>query len=161
MRPVHRIVELIFLRKPDATPYRIIALTSVMSKWYAACVISSSRKRKEPDGWKQLHVGGVDDISCQHLQLMMAQLQQKHWKRQEDRRKDRWHGKKDPRCTWPHGHLDGLRRGKTKAQHEKCWVITVPSPFTRCIRQGSVEAQGCGSQWPGRYWRMSSQSGTE
>ena len=38
-----RIVKLVFLRKPDAAPkkvirsYRAIALTSVMSKWYASC----------------------------------------------------------------------------------------------------------------------------
>ena len=40
-----KIVKLVFLRKPDAEPkkgirrYRAIALTSVMSKWYASCII--------------------------------------------------------------------------------------------------------------------------
>ena len=60
-----RIVKLIFLRKPDAAPkkgkrsYTAIALTSVMSKWYAACMIICLEKDKDPESWRQLHVGGV------------------------------------------------------------------------------------------------------
>ena len=36
-------------------------------------------KEKEPEKLKQLHAGGIDGISCQHLQVMMTQLLQKHW----------------------------------------------------------------------------------
>ena len=48
-----KIVKLVFLRKPDAAPkkgirsYRAIALTSVMSKWYAACLIQLLEKEKK------------------------------------------------------------------------------------------------------------------
>ena len=74
-----RIVKLIFLRKPNATPqkgrrsYTATALTS-MSKWYAACMILRLGTEKEPESWRQLHVGGVDGMRCQHLQVKMTQL---------------------------------------------------------------------------------------
>ena len=68
--------------------YRAIALTSVMSKWCAACTVLRLEKEKEPESWKQLHVGGIEGISCQHLQKLLAQLLQKHWEWQEDRRKN-------------------------------------------------------------------------
>ena len=47
-----RIVKLVFLRKPDAGPkkwlrsYRAIALTTVMSKLYATCVILRLEKKQ-------------------------------------------------------------------------------------------------------------------
>ena len=47
-----KIVKLVFLRKPDAEPkkriksYRAIALTSVMSKWYASCILLRLEKEK-------------------------------------------------------------------------------------------------------------------
>ena len=37
-------------------------------------------------------MGGVDSVSCEHLQVMVTQLLQNHWKWQEDRRKNMWHG---------------------------------------------------------------------
>ena len=40
-----------------------IALTEVMSKWYG----------KELENWKKMH-GGVEGMSCQHLQVMMTHL---------------------------------------------------------------------------------------
>ena len=36
--------------------YRAIALISVMSKWYASCIILRLEKEKEPESWKKLHV---------------------------------------------------------------------------------------------------------
>ena len=60
-----RIVKLVFLVKPDGAPkkglrsYRAIALTSVMSKWYATCAILRLEKQKGSEGWMQLPVGGV------------------------------------------------------------------------------------------------------
>ena len=80
-----KIVKLVFLRKPDAAPkkgirsYRASALTSVMSKWYASCIILFLQKEKEPVKWKDLHVVGMDGISCQHLQVLVTNLLQKHW----------------------------------------------------------------------------------
>ena len=85
-----KIVKLVFLRKPDAEPkkgigsYRAIALTPVMSKWYASCIILRLEKEKAPEYLKKLHVGGIDGISCQHLQVMVTNLLQKHWERQEE-----------------------------------------------------------------------------
>ena len=50
-----------------------------------ACIILRLEKAKETDGWKQVHMGGLDGISCQHFQMMTQSLQ-KHWEWQEDRR---------------------------------------------------------------------------
>ena len=57
---------------------KAMALTSVMSKWYATCIIPRLEQDKEPEEMKQLQVGGIDDISCQHLQVLMTQMLQKH-----------------------------------------------------------------------------------
>ena len=86
-----KIVKLVFLRKLDAEPkkgirsYRAIALSSVMSRWCASCVILRLEKEKEPEIWKTLHIGGVEGKSCQHLQVMITNLLQKHWDWQEER----------------------------------------------------------------------------
>ena len=62
-------MKLVFLRKPEAVPkkeirsHRAAALTSVMSEWYATCVILRLEEEKEPEGWKQLHVGGILTVS--------------------------------------------------------------------------------------------------
>ena len=93
-----KIVKLVFSRKPDAEPkkgirsYRPIELTSVTSKWYAACIVLRLEKEKEPESWKNFLVGGIEGISCQHLQVMMTNLLQKHWEWREDRRPMTRHG---------------------------------------------------------------------
>ena len=51
-----------------------------------------SGKEKEVEGWKQLHVGGVDGIGCHHFQVMISQLLQRHREWQEDRWRDTWQG---------------------------------------------------------------------
>ena len=56
-----------------------MALTSVMSKWCATCIIPRLEKDKEPEETKQLQVGGIDGISSQHLQVLMTQMLHKHW----------------------------------------------------------------------------------
>ena len=43
---------------------------------YASCIILRLEKWKEPESLKKLHVGGVDGISCQHLQVMVTNLLQ-------------------------------------------------------------------------------------
>ena len=81
-----------FLRKPDAAPtegirsYRATALTPVMSMWYASCILLRLENEKEPEKWKKLHIGELDGISCQHLQVMMTNVIQKHWE---------WQGRKE------------------------------------------------------------------
>ena len=42
--------------------------------------------------WKNLHVGGVDGISCQHLKVMVTNLLPKHWELQEERNPLMRHG---------------------------------------------------------------------
>ena len=49
-----------------------------MSKWYVSCIILRLEKEKEPESLKKLHLGGIDGITCQHLQVVMTQLLQKH-----------------------------------------------------------------------------------
>ena len=53
-----------------------MALISVMSKWYATCIIPRVEKDKEPEEMKQLQVGGTDGVSLQHLQVLMTQMPQ-------------------------------------------------------------------------------------
>ena len=69
-----KVVKLVFLRKPDAEPkkvitsYSAIALTSVMSKWYASCVMMRTEQEKVPETWNRLHMEGVSNTSRHHLQ---------------------------------------------------------------------------------------------
>ena len=85
-----KIVKFLFLRKQDAEPkkgirsYRAIAISSVVSKRYASCVKMRMEKEKELETWKRLHMGGVNNISCQHLQVLVINLSQKHWEWQEE-----------------------------------------------------------------------------
>ena len=46
---------------------------------------SSFGKGNKLESCKKLHVGGIEGISCQHLEVMMTNLLQKHWKLQEYR----------------------------------------------------------------------------
>ena len=61
-------VKLVILRKYDAAllkgtrSYRALALTSVMSKRHATCIILRMERAREPEGWEQLHVGGVSAV---------------------------------------------------------------------------------------------------
>ena len=93
-----KVVKLVFLKKPDAGPtkgirsHRTIALTSVMSKWYASCVLLRLEKEKEPRKLRTLHMGGMNGISCQHLQVLTTNLLQKHWERKEERNPATEHG---------------------------------------------------------------------
>ena len=78
-----KVAKLVFLPKPNAEAkkgirsHRAIALTSVKSKWYASCITLRLDKEKEPESWKQLHLGGTAGITCQHFQVMMTNLLQK------------------------------------------------------------------------------------
>ena len=50
-----------------------------MSKWYASCIIL-----RWLENWKNLHVGSVEGMSSQHLQVLMTNLPQKDWEWQEE-----------------------------------------------------------------------------
>ena len=139
-----------------------------MSKWYTTCTILSLQREREPEGWKQRQVRGIEGSSCQHLQVLMTQLLQKHWEWQEDRRKNVWHGS-EKRPTMHIASMDiktasDMARPKRTArimgaQDVHGWITAaliremtgldghatfenVESKFqlTRCIRQESVEA---------------------
>ena len=53
-----KLVKLDDAPKKGIRSYRAIALTSVMSKWYASCIILLLEKEKEPVKWKNFHVMG-------------------------------------------------------------------------------------------------------
>ena len=64
-----KVVKLVFWKKPDAAPtkgiksYWVIALTSIVFKWYASCVLLRLEKESEPRKLRNLHMGGVNGIS--------------------------------------------------------------------------------------------------
>ena len=138
-----------------------------MSKWCASCVILLRlEKEKEPEGWKQLPVGCIDGISCQHLQVLMTQLFGE-W--QEHRRNNLWHGS-ERRPTMYLACMDiktafdvarPTQNAKNMGDHEvQRWItaallrkmagleghatffenVESTFPFARRIRQRSVEA---------------------
>ena len=59
-----KVVKLVFYAAPTKgiRSYRAIALTSVMSMWYASCILLRLEKEKEPEKWKKLHTGGLDEL---------------------------------------------------------------------------------------------------
>ena len=89
--------------------YRAIALTSVMSEWYASCVLLRLEKENEPDKLRSLHMGGVDGISCKRLQVLVTNLLQKHWEWQEECGDETWYSGKTDDVFGKLGHQDGLR----------------------------------------------------
>ena len=52
--------------KEEIRSYRALALASVMSKWHESSFTRRLEQEQEPEGWKKLHVGGTEGISCQH-----------------------------------------------------------------------------------------------
>ena len=50
------------------------------------------RGKKEPEKWKNLHVGAFNGISCQHLQVIVANLLRNTWDWQEERNPVLRHG---------------------------------------------------------------------
>ena len=96
-----------------------------MKKRHAACIDLRLEMEKEPEGWNQLHVGGTDGTGCQHLQVMMTRLLQKHLGvagGQEEEHVARQR-KETHDVLGPHGHQDGLRRSKMQSTWRKLWVI--------------------------------------
>ena len=140
-----KILKLVFLRKRDAVPKkeirscRAIALTSVMSKWYASCIILRLEREKEPEQWKNLHVGGVDGISCQHLQVIVTNLLQKQGE---------WQGERNPvlrhgtvvRLTMYLASLD-IKTAFDEAKPKR--LIAAPSA---CDKEG-WKLHACGRKW--------------
>ena len=73
-----KIVKLVFLRKPHEKPqnrkkklegHRVDIGGVKVVRIVCYC---SSGKEKEPEGWRLLHVGCIDGISCQHHQVHLV-----------------------------------------------------------------------------------------
>ena len=62
-----------------------------MSKWCANCIILRLERENEPEGWKQLHVGGIVGIRWQHLQEWCSCCRNNGSGRRTGG-KDVWHG---------------------------------------------------------------------
>ena len=86
---------------------KVMAVTSVMSKWYATCIVPRLENDKEPEEMKQLQVGGIDGISCQHLQVLMTPLLQKHWGWEQQREEHVARKLKKACNVCHHGYQDG------------------------------------------------------
>ena len=79
-------------------------------------------KGKEPETWQRLHMGGVNNISCQHLQVLVTNLSQKHWEWQEEVSPMSKHGNN---VYGKLGHQVSLRRGEAEAYCETFWRVTI------------------------------------
>ena len=101
-------------------------------------------KQNEPESSKKLHVGGIEGISCQHFQVMMTNLLQKHWEWREDRRPMIKHGvvkrptmylaSLDIKTAFDVARQKGIAR-IMEDHNVHGWIIAA-----LLLRQGSVEA---------------------
>ena len=87
-----KILRLVFLKKPDAKlekglrGFRAIPLLSVFSKWYTTVLVDLLHEENEPTEWRSFHVGAERGVNCEHMQALVANIFQRHWEWQEDRR---------------------------------------------------------------------------
>ena len=77
-----KVVKLVFFRKLGCSPVQ--KDQKLQSNIEVVCIMLRLEKEKEPEKWMKLHIGGLDGISCQHLQVMMTNVIQKHWEWQEE-----------------------------------------------------------------------------
>ena len=125
--------------------------------------------KREPKNWKNLYVGGMHGIRCQHFQAMVTNLLQKHWEWQEEWNPALRHGTvvrptmylaslniktafdeaKPPKHVAQildyhntHGWLIAAHLREMSGLEGKAMFECVEScfSFNRCLRQGSVEA---------------------
>ena len=101
-------MNLVILRKYDAAllrgirSYRALALTSVMSKWDASCIILRMERSREPEGWEQLHVCGMSDgISCSTSSIDDAAAANNIGSVRIIGGSTCGTVKREPRCIWP------------------------------------------------------------
>ena len=145
-----------------------IALLSVLSKWYTTVLVDLLHEEKEPIEWRSLHVGAERGVNCEHMQASLKNVMQKHWEWQEDRRTDLQPGfhkhntafmasldvktafdvakpsvvSRILTMTGVHGHLTAALLAEM--QYVRGWACFENSEtefrYSRCIRQGGVEA---------------------
>ena len=121
---ITKLVELVFFKKSDAVPtkgirsYRAIALTSVMSKWYASCALLRFEKEEEPRDVEELAHGsgerdklptptGIDD------EFIAKTLGMTGGKESRD---ETWYRRQADDVLGTLRHQDCLRRGETEAR---------------------------------------------
>ena len=149
----------------------------LFSKWYTSCIILRQEQEREPEIWKKLHVGGLNGTSCQHLQVMATNQQQKHWEWQEDRTPMLKHGSvvrptmylasmdiKTALGMWRNLWKTMIHTGgspRPSCERCRCWKFNqrfnawrAISFFNRCLRQESVEAPRVWENLPVRFGLM-------
>ena len=63
-----------------------IALMSVMAKWYTSFSVDGLLEQDGgPEEWKKLNVVAERRVNCEHMQVLVTSLLQRHWEWQEDR----------------------------------------------------------------------------
>ena len=86
-----KIVKLVFLRRLVAAPPEGSEVTGQLrdiNDVEVVCILLlffSWKGKKELENWKNLHVARVEGTNCQHVQVKMTNLWQKHCEWQEDR----------------------------------------------------------------------------
>ena len=141
---------------------------SVFSEWYTTVLVDMLHDEKEPSEWKRLHVGAERGVNCEHMQALVTNIFQRHWEWQEDRRVDLQPGRYRYNTAFRGqlGREDGLRCGQAISGIQDSHLDGSPrSPdggfagrnarcpcsasfensetefrYSRCIRQGGVEA---------------------
>ena len=164
--------------------FRAIALLSVFSKWYTTVLVDMLHDEQEPSAWKRLHVGAERRVNCEHMQALVTNILQRHWEWQDDSRVDLQPGRfryntafmasldvktaldvarpavanKILTLTGVHGHLTAallaeMQDVRGSASFENC---ETEFRYSRCIRQGGVEAPVLwGRASPNTCWGLS------
>ena len=63
-----------------------------MAECYSSVIVLLLNNTTEPKGWGRLHVGAERGPHCEHFQVLMTNLLEKHWKWQENRKEAELHG---------------------------------------------------------------------
>ena len=141
-----KVVNLVFLRKPDAAPtkevrsYRAIALTSVMLKCYASCILlrlekeTGARKMEEATywwiGWNKLPRLASGDAECDTETLGVAG------------------GKESCDETWDGGKTN------TVSTWRRSWTVTIHTDGSlrpSCVRCRDCLARPCLNAWKSSF----------
>ena len=140
----------------------------MFSKWYTTVLVDLVHEEKEPIEWMSLHVGAERGVNCEHMQVLLTNLLQKHWEWQEHRRKDWEPGKFRYKTMYmasldvktafdvarpsvvskvlsligTHGHLvAALFAEMQDVKGSACFEnCETEFRYSKCIRQGGVEA---------------------
>ena len=84
----------------------------------ASCIMMLVEREPLSEAWWRLPVGGINNIRCQHLQVMLTNLLQKHWEWQEKREpmKETWECGATYNVCGQFGHQNGLWRCSAQAR---------------------------------------------